>query len=345
MSLSRDEALRLAYESLSRQHEACRAVLGRMQEELALQETSWNSVPVAIYWSRLPEHTVHFFGYAERDNGFALKYWFGSSTGTPAHYSDVLEPRVTGQNAWCAPLVFIFSSALAQQSRADLEAKAEVAIRQHLGVRNFFRRLAAIEDLAAVTRHLRNDAPVLGGRNVDAQTYYRLCMVVALSATEALLHDLFFSYSRYWFNHLPEGNRVLAMRNAVEGLAGRGWAATWAAISQASHAERAFTDFLQPGGRSRISFQDLRSKRRGAKWAYQHFFGIHLPKAFERAEKDAWRTMLRMTALRHAEIHPGTAGTLDRHEVDQALAAIRNGQCALLGALMESETLDRSTHL
>ncbi len=344
--LDLDVTIRRAYEHLLAQERACIAVMDRMGVQIAENEAPWNPVPLAVRWAGVSRGMVQFFEHAGAAGGSRVKYTFAPYTGQRYTYSDHQRPQEGPPNAWSQQLVFVFDAARSTMQPQDiLDVKAQEAVRQHVAVRNFFRRLASIEDLAAVTRHIRNDQPVFGGRNVDAQTYYRLCIVVALSAVETLLHDLFFAYQPQWFSHLGAQHRKAAMQTSVLTLDRKNGTKSWALVEKAGSVELAFIEFLRPSGRSRISFQDLHSKRRGAKWAYRHFFGIHLPQILERAEKDAWRKLLRVQDQRHAEIHPGTSDVLDRFEVDSALAAIRAGQCALLAEIMNRETLAPETSL
>jgi len=335
---AREALMQGALAHLRNQRKACLRELSGVPATIAPEDVGWNPVPLAVYWSCLPEFTVHFFGYAAHASSSSIHYVFVPSNGTERTYSDAAPPEPVPSHGWTKHLVFTFDSGLLfnPQGDAALDEKAKVVVLQHLAVRRFFQKLAWVEDLAAVTKHVRENAQVVGGRQVDPATYYRLCIVLALGAIEALLHDAFFAFRSAWFAHATPGRaRKQALREVVNRLAPRRERRQlWRKVKkQADPAD--VVALVREGSRSRISFQDMRSSRAGAKWAFKAFFGIHLPELVEKAERDTWSVFIFVGDSRQETLHPGEPEEITRADVNRALDKIRKAQCTVLDELMK----------
>ena len=344
--MARETLQAAAMQHLRAQHQAAREVAARHGIHLDLKDAEWNSVPLAVHWTLLPEFTVNFFGYSIDEGVESIRYAFGPRTEDEFGYWEASPPELTS-HGWSSLVTMTFDSRLASlpQPYSVLEQKARFALQQHMAIRGFFRKLSWIEDLAAITVHIREGGTILGGRSVDAETYYRMCMVLILGAMESLLHDLFFAYRDLWFEHVPEGRkRIRALRAAVRHLQGRKWRTEWRPIRGSTDPIATLDVFLGSGPRTRISFQDLRG-RRGVKWAYKAFLDIQLPTALEAAEKDAWQTLLEVGRHRHASLHPGDPLQVTRDEVNRALDKARKAECALLQIVMGRAKIDRTVRL
>lgn len=343
--MDRDTLIAAAMHHVRRQHDATTRVATRECWEFGVQSVDSNSVPLAVFWRFLEAFTVVFFDYESQGGRARIKYAFRPTNGREWEYlGDV--PKDDPRYPWIKNPCLVFSQDLAinEQSEQLLEKKAFLVLFQHVSVTGYFERFKMLYHLGAVSVHLAKNGPLVGDKYVDSRTYHRMCNVVLIAAVEALLHDVFFASWPMWFRHLSNGGqdngaRSFAAAIGVDTRVGR----LWGRPSYTADHVRSQWQFIRD--QRRISFQDLRGKRRSAKWAFKQALGIRLPDVTESVARGAWRRLLDAAEGRHSVIHPGAPREAVKETVQDLAHAVRALQCCLTRELMSRVEVDRGVAL
>lgn len=343
--MGRDALIGAAMRHIRRQHDAATRVANREGWEFSSESADSNTVPLAVYWRHLEAFTVVFFDYQEVAGQAWIKYAFRPKDGPEWEYLDQA-PHDWAQYPWIKNPLLAFSHDLVanEQTAQVLEQKAYLVLFQHMSVVGYFERFKMLYHLGAVSAHIAENGPLVGDKYVDAKTYHQLCNVMLIAAVEALLHDVFFASWPLWFCHLPERDRDREASKFAAAI-GLGEQRTLWWRRPSWSADRVRGQWQTIRDQRRISFQDLRGRRRGAKWAYKQALGIRLSGVTEGVATGAWRHLLDAADGRHSVIHPGTPREAVKETVQDLAHSVRALQCCLTRDLMSRIEVNRGVAL